>query len=63
MNQNQSTLSSHKVELQQSLQRLRGEVAEVKNEIAEIKESITTMTTLLHQLSVSRVNDDFELFV
>ena len=54
VNQNQTTLSSHKVDLEQSLQRLGGEVAEVKNEIEEIKETVTAIKTIIHQLYDSK---------
>ena len=57
MTQNQSTLNSHKIELEHSLQTFRGELAEVKNEVAdtknemsEIKESMIAMKTMIHQL-------------
>lgn len=54
MNQNQSTLNSHKIELEHSLQTLGGEVADIRNEMADIKESVTAIKGMIHQLSVSR---------
>ena len=54
MNQNQSTLNSQKVELENSLQKLRGEVADVKNEMAQVKseigKSVTAMEVMIHKL-------------
>ena len=46
MTQNETTLNTHKVELEQSLQTLGAEVA-------DIKESMTTMKQMIHQLSVA----------
>ena len=40
MTQNQGTLTSHRIELEKSLQTLGGEVAEIKDEMARIKESV-----------------------
>lgn len=50
INQNQSTLNSQKVELENSLQTLRGEVADVQNEMAQIGESVTAMKVMIHKL-------------
>lgn len=53
MNQNQSTLNSQKIELEHSLQTLRGEVADVRNEMADVKESVMAIKGMMRQLCVS----------
>ena len=40
INQNQSSLTSRMIELEQSLQTLGGRVGDVKEELAEVKESV-----------------------
>ena len=43
MTQNESTLNSHKVELEQSLQTLGAEVSDIKNEMVGIKDTVAGM--------------------
>lgn len=65
MNNNQTTLNSHKVELEHSLQMLGGELADVKNKMAQVKsemseigESVAVMKAMIHKLCNSMEGRD-----
>ena len=60
MTQNETTLNSHKVELEQSLRTLGTEVSDIKNEMAGIKDSVATMKEMIHQLCVSKDHKERE---
>ena len=60
MTQNETTLNTYKVELEQSMQTLGTEVADIKNEMANIKESMIAMKNMIQQLSVVKHHNDHE---
>ena len=58
MTQNETTLNTYKVELEQSMQTLGTEVADIKNEMANIKESMIVVKNMIQQLSVVKHHND-----